>query len=157
MRVLFASTRGTGHFNPMVPFIDACAHGGHEVLVIGPPPLAETVERAGYPFRVGGFPPEKELGAVWGRVPTVSPEEAERLVIGTIFATLNVRAMLPHMRATVRDWRPDVILREPAEYASAVVADELGVPHVQVAAGLVSSHMEMIRSPATRSSRGEPA
>jgi UDP:flavonoid glycosyltransferase YjiC (YdhE family) len=46
VRVLFACTRGAGHFNPMVPFIEACRRGGHDVLVVGPPPLAETVERA---------------------------------------------------------------------------------------------------------------
>jgi UDP:flavonoid glycosyltransferase YjiC (YdhE family) len=47
MRVLFASTRGAGHFNPLVPFLDAARRGGHEVLVAGPPPLRETVERHG--------------------------------------------------------------------------------------------------------------
>jgi UDP:flavonoid glycosyltransferase YjiC (YdhE family) len=144
VRLLFASTRGAGHFNPMVPYIDACVRGGHDVLVVGPPQLAETVERAGYPFRLGFSPPEEELGAVWARVPTVPTDEAERIVIGTIFATLNVRAMVPALRATVEEWRPDMILREPAEFASAVVAEETGVPHVQVAAGLVSSHMELL-------------
>jgi UDP:flavonoid glycosyltransferase YjiC (YdhE family) len=143
VRALFACTRGAGHFNPMVPFIDACRGAGHEVLVVGPPPIAEVVERAGYPFRAGAAPPEEELGPVWARVPTASYEEAERLVIGTIFATLNVRAMLPDMRAAVREWRPDVIVREPAEWASAVVAEEAGVPHVQVAIGLMSTHTEM--------------
>ena len=143
MRVLFAATRGAGHFNPMVPFVEACRRGGHDVLVIGPPPLAETVERAGYPFAPGAEPPDEELGPVWGRVPTASFEEAERLVIQEIFATLNVRAMLPAMRAVARDWRPDVIIREPAEFASAVVAEEEGIAHVQVGTGLVLSHVLM--------------
>jgi len=116
----------------MVPFINACRRGGHDVLVVGPPALADTVERAGYPFASGAAPPEEQLGEVWARVPTSSYDEAERLVIGEIFATLNVRAMLPGMRAAVRQWRPDVILREPAEFASAVVAEEESVAHVQV-------------------------
>lgn len=127
----------------MVPFIEACRRGGHDLLVVGPPPLAETVERAGYPFAAGAAPPEEELGPVWARVPTLSYDEAEQLVIGEIFATLNVRAMLPGMRAAVREWRPDVILREPAEFASAVVAEEEGVAHVQVGIGLASSHVEL--------------
>lgn len=143
MRVLFAATRGAGHFNPMVPFVEACRRGGHDVLVIGPPPLAETVERSGYPFAPGAEPPDEEPGPVWGRVPTASFEEAERLVIQEIFATLNVRAMLPAMRAVARDWRPDVIIREPAEFASAVVAEEEGIAHVQVGTGLVLSHVLM--------------
>ena len=36
MRALFASTQGAGHFNPLVPFIDAALRQGHEVLVAGP-------------------------------------------------------------------------------------------------------------------------
>lgn len=143
MRVLFACTRGAGHFNPIVPFADACLRGGHDVLVVGPPALTEAVERAGYPFACGAAPPEDELGAVWGRVPTLSYDEAERVVVGEIFATLNVRAMLPGMRAAVARWRPDVIVREPAEFASAIVAEEEGVAHVQVGISLASSLAEM--------------
>jgi hypothetical protein len=49
----------------------------------------------------GAAPPAEELGSVWARVPTLSYDEGVRLVIGEIFATLNVRAMLPGMRAAL--------------------------------------------------------
>ena len=114
------------------------------MLVVGPPPLAESVERVGFPFWLGAAPPAAELGGVLARVPTLSYDEGMRLVIGEIFATLNVRAMLPGMRAAVRDWRPDVIVREPAEFASAVVAEEMGVPHVEVGVTLAASYLEMM-------------
>jgi UDP:flavonoid glycosyltransferase YjiC (YdhE family) len=136
VRVLFASTRGTGHFNPLVPFIEACIRGGHEVMVAGPPPLAATVERAGYRFWEGAEPPEDELGATWGRVPTVSPEEANQIVIGEIFAGLNVRAMLPSLEAACEEWQPDVLVREEAEFASAIAAERHGVPHARVGVSL---------------------
>jgi UDP:flavonoid glycosyltransferase YjiC (YdhE family) len=145
VRVLFASTRGAGHFNPLVPFIEGCRRGGHEVLVVVPPDLVDAVRRAGYRFRVGAAPPEDELGRVWARVPTVSYDDAERLVFGELFATLNVRAMLPGMRTTVREWRPDVIVREHAEFASFVVAEEAGVPHLQVGISLAATHMKLLR------------
>lgn len=138
MRVLFASTRGAGHFNPLEPFIEACVRNGHEVLVAGPPPLAPAVEAAGYPFRMGAAPPEDELGAAWARVPTVSPDEQNAIVVGEIFARLNVRAMLPHLRAVCEDWRPDVLLRDPAEYASAVAAELAGIAQVRIGVGLAS-------------------
>jgi UDP:flavonoid glycosyltransferase YjiC (YdhE family) len=136
VRVLFASTRGTGHFNPLVPFIEACIRGGHEVMVAGPPPLAATVERAGYRFWEGAEPPEDELGATWGRVPTVSPEEANEIVIGEIFAGLNVRAMLPRLEAACEQWQPDALIREEAEFASAIAAERHGVPHARVGVSL---------------------
>jgi UDP:flavonoid glycosyltransferase YjiC (YdhE family) len=37
-----------------------------------------------------------------------------------------------------------VIAREPAEFASAIVAEEAGVPHVQIGIGLVSSHAHLM-------------
>jgi UDP:flavonoid glycosyltransferase YjiC (YdhE family) len=136
VRVLFASTRGAGHFNPLVPFIEAALRGGHEVLVAGPPPLAPTVERAGYPFWEGAEPPEHELGPVWARVPTVSHDEANAIVVGEIFGDLNVRAMLPSLSAACEEWRPDVLVREQAEFASAIAAERHGVPHARLAVSM---------------------
>ena len=144
MRVLFASIRGAGHFNPLVPFIEACVRSGHEVLVAGPPPLAETVAQAGYRFWPGEVPPEDELGEVWGRVPTVSYEEAERLVVGDIFGRLNVGAMLPSLRAACEEWRPDLILREPAEFASAMAGALHGIPHTRVGISLAASEEQSL-------------
>jgi UDP:flavonoid glycosyltransferase YjiC (YdhE family) len=140
---MFACTRGAGHLTPMVPFAEACRRAGHDVLVVGPPALADPVERAGFPFAAGAAPDEDDLGRVWGRVPALSYEEAERLVIGEIFATLNAKAMLPGVRAAVRSWRPDVVLREPAEFASAAVAEDAGVAHVQVAIGLIATQRQI--------------
>jgi UDP:flavonoid glycosyltransferase YjiC (YdhE family) len=132
VRVLFASTRGAGHFNPLVPFIESALRAGHEVMVAGPPPLAETVEAAGYRFWPGEAPPEDELGPVWARVPTVSPDEANEIVVGEIFGRLNVRAMLPSLRAAVDEWRPDLVIREQHEFASAIAAELGGVSHARL-------------------------
>lgn len=150
LRVLVASTGGAGHFTPMIPFVDACRRAGHEVLVVGPPGLAESAAAAGYAFRGGGAPPDEELGPVWARVPTVAPDEAERIVIGEIFATLNVRAMLPAMREAVERWRPDVVLHEPGEMASAIVAEEASVPHVRIGTSLIgaTSDFAVLAAPA---------
>ena len=137
--MLFASTRGAGHFNPLVPLIEAALRGGHEVMVAGPPPLADTVERAGYRFWPGAAPPEDELGAVWARVPTVSPDEANAIVIGEIFGGLNVRAMLPSLRAACAQWQPDVVIREQAEFASAIAAEEHGVAQARLGVSLAAA------------------
>ncbi len=132
MRVLFASTQGAGHFGPLVPFLEACVRGGHEVLVVGPP----TLDPGGYPFRPGATPPDEELGPVWAGMPAQPPGQGDVVVVGHIFARLNVRAMLPTLRAAIDEWRPDLVLREPNEYASAIAAEEAGVPHARVAIGL---------------------
>ena len=143
MRILFASTRGAGHFNPLVPFVDAALRQGHEVLVAGPPDLAEATERAGYPHWVCDTPPDHLLGPTWGRVQVATVEEGEQIVVREIFGTLNVDAALPRMSAACEEWRPQLVLREPAEYSSAVAAEAAGLPHRRVAIGLASSDRQM--------------
>ena len=138
MRVLFASTRGVGHFNPLVPFVESALRGGHEVLVAGPPALAPTIEPTGYPFWEGENPPADVLDATWARVPQVPPEQAEEIVVGEIFARLNVRAMLPSLRAAIGEWKPDLVIHEQAEFASAIAAHEAGVPHARLGISLTA-------------------
>jgi len=136
MRVLFASTRGAGHFNPLVPFVDACLRRGHEALVAGPPWLAGAVESAGYEFWLFDDPPEDELAEVWARVPSLSPDEQNAVVIGDIYARLDATASLPGLRRACAEWEPDVVVREPNEYGSAVAAELYEIPHARVAIGL---------------------
>jgi hypothetical protein len=132
VRVLFASTHGAGHFGPLVPFIEASRRNGHEVLVVGPP----TLDPGSYPFRAGGSPPEEELQSIWGGMPSQPPGQGDVIVVGTVFARLNVEAMLPALRAAIEEWQPDLVLREPNEYASALAAELHGVPHARVAISL---------------------
>ena len=132
MRVLFASTHGAGHVNPLLPYMDACLARGHEVLLAGPP----TLEPRGYPFHEGASPPEEILAPLWQRLPTLPPGQAEPIVVGRIFAQLNVEAMMPSLEAAIEGWRPDLVVRDPNEYASAIAAERHGLRHVRVAIGL---------------------
>ncbi len=138
MRVLLASTRGAGHFNPLVPFAEALLRHGHELLVAGPPSLAHVVESAGYPFWRVDDPPEDELSDVWSRVPALSPDEQNMVVVREIFARLNATASVPRLAEACARWRPDVVLREQSEYGSAVAAELNRVPCARVAVGLAS-------------------
>ena len=49
-----------------------------------------------------------------------------------VFADLRPRAALPALRQTIHEWRPDLVVREFAEFAAAIVAEEAGVPHARV-------------------------
>ncbi len=139
MRVLLSSTRGAGHFNPLVPIAEACRRRGHELLVAGPPSLADTVDEAGYPFWEFADPPADELGAVWSRVPTLSPDEQNEVVVGDIFGRLNTTASLPRLREACEQWRPDVVVRDPSEFGSALAAEAHGTPHARVGIGLAAT------------------
>jgi UDP:flavonoid glycosyltransferase YjiC (YdhE family) len=139
VRVLFSSTRGAGHFNPLVPFARAFERAGDELLFAGPPALADSVDGAGFDFWQFDAPPEDELGSVWARVPELPPEEANEVVVAQIFGRLNTTAALPRLRAAFDEWRPEVVVRDPNEYGAALVAELHRVPHARVAISLVSS------------------
>jgi len=139
MRALLTSTRGAGHFNPLVPFARAFERAGHAVMFAGSPDLEGSAEGAGFRFWPLDPPPEDELGAVWGRVPELPPEEANEVVVGEIFGRLNTTAHLPRMRAAFEEWRPDVVLRDPNEYSGALVAERHGIPHARIAISLMST------------------
>ena len=145
MRILFASTAGAGHFGTLIPFVDAAAGAGSDVLIVGPP----TLKARGYPFREGAAPPDEILGPIWGRMPSLPPGQGDPVVIGIIFARLNVDAMLPTLLAAIVEWRPDLVVRETSEYASAAAAEQLGVPHARVAVGAaaVEEHALAIAGP----------
>lgn len=133
MRVLLASTEGAGHYNPLVPFADALTRRGDEAMFVVPPGLHDTVLAGGYPFRIGAAPPAAEVDEIRARVPNVSPHEAALLVNREIFGRLDTAAMLPTVEGVCREWQPDLVLHEAAEYASAIAADRNGIAHAQVA------------------------
>lgn len=150
MRVLFATTRGAGHFAPLVPFARACERLGHEVLVCGPPDVAGDVAAAGLTHWPVDPPAAEDLDPVWARVPGLSPDEQNAVVVGEIFGRLNTAAALPRMREAVAEWRPDLVLHELSEYASVLAAELAGVPHARVAIGLATFEAQALAFAAPR-------
>jgi UDP:flavonoid glycosyltransferase YjiC (YdhE family) len=145
MRVLAAcSLGGAGHLNPLLPFLAAARRRGHETLVVGPPALASMVELAGYPFRAGGEPPEEEVGPIRERLPVAPPAEASILGNRELFGRLATGAMLPEMERVCEAWLPHLVLREPCEYASSVVASGAGIKTAQVAISLAEAEARSI-------------
>ncbi len=138
MRVLFSTTAGAGHFGPMVPVARALVEAGHEVRVAAPGSFAPVVERAGLVHAPFADAPPEELVRVFAQVPQLPRIDGNVMVIREVFGRIDTRAALPGMRAVVDEWHPQVIVREPAELASYVVAEETGIPHLQVAIGLAS-------------------
>ncbi len=138
MRVLVATTAGSGHLAPLVPFARALGDAGHEVAVAAPGSFAAAVERAGFAHRAFADAPPEELASVFGSLDGMSNMEANRVVVREVFGRIDTRAALPGMRALVSEWRPDLVLRESCELSSYLVADEAGIPHVHVAVGLAA-------------------
>jgi UDP:flavonoid glycosyltransferase YjiC (YdhE family) len=138
MRVLIATTAGTGHFAPLRPFALAVRDAGHALRVAAPASFAAAVRRAGFDHVPLADGPADELGAVFARLPSLSMEAANAVILSEVFCGIDARAAMPAMHAVVDEWQPDLILRETAEFASYVVAERNGIPHAQVAISLAA-------------------
>lgn len=103
MRILLASTSGTGHYLPMLPFAAAARRAGHEVRVAAPRSLDAVVARSGYPFWACDDVPADELAAVYAEVAAV-PDQELPVMVRRVFADLAPRAILPGMLAAIDAW-----------------------------------------------------
>ena len=136
MRVLVATTAGAGHFGPLVPFALALQDAGHDVVVAAPRSFAAAVAGAGFVHRSFADAPADAMGAAFAGLRGLSNEEGNEVVVRDVFGRLDAQAALPGMRAIVDEWRPALIVRETAEFASHVAAQAAGLPCVEVAVGL---------------------
>jgi len=130
------SLGGASHWQPLVPFLTAARDQGHETVVIGPPGLRNMVQRTGFAFHAGGEPDECEIAPIREQLPVAPRAEAAVLGNRELFGRLAATALLPAMVTLCDDWRPDLVLRDPCEYASAIVGHDRGIPTAQVAISL---------------------
>jgi UDP:flavonoid glycosyltransferase YjiC (YdhE family) len=130
VRILFATTRGAGHFGPLVPFAQACVRAGHDVLVAGPPSVASLAARARLPLRPVAEPPGAIVDAAFA--PVWRREASVEHVVRDLFVGLYARIAMADMLTAVDEWRPDLIVRETMEFASAVAAVRYDVPQARV-------------------------
>ena len=131
MRVLFTSLPATGHFNSTLPLALAVKGAGHDVAFCCAPALRDDTIALGFEHRPGGAATFAEL-FVGG--PPIGPARAQWAQT-VAFAERGAERMLPDLLDHVRDWRPDVLVRESAEYGALLAAEQLDLPHASIATG----------------------
>ena len=131
-----STTAGAGHFGPLVPFARSCAAAGHQVVVAAPASFAAEVADAGFEHRPFADAPPELMGRVFGRVPSLSFEEANEVVDTEVFGRLDAQAAWPGLVEIIDGWRPDLVLREPCELGSLAAACSAGVPQAVAAIGV---------------------
>lgn len=89
---------------------------------------APAVERAGFPFRALAEPDEEEVAGFRAGQVSLSSEQAMGRALTELCIRLYAGAALDGMVATIEEWRPNVVVRESAEFSSLVAAERLGVP-----------------------------
>ncbi len=137
MRVLAAcSLGGAGHWIPLSMVVDDARGRGDDVLVVGPPALEAMIRRDGFDFAEGAEPPEHAIAPLRDRLAIASPSDASVIGNRELFGQLAATAMYDALVEHGRRFRPDIIVRDPCEYASAAFATIAGIPMAQVAISL---------------------
>lgn len=106
--------------------------------------MGELVTASGFAFQPGAEPSEADIAPIREKFLVVS--RAEALVLGNreLFGRLAATAMLPSMQQTYRDWVPQLILREPCEYASVIAHPPGQAVTAQVAISLAEAEAASI-------------
>jgi UDP:flavonoid glycosyltransferase YjiC (YdhE family) len=138
MRVLFSSTFGYGHVFPMLPLARAFADAGHDVLWATSAdavhlPSAAGIETA--PAGLAGAALHDARSVVLSSAEDVAPPDRAAFVFPRMFGEALTPPMVADLLPLARDWRPDLLVHENGELASAVVGAVLDVPSITHAFG----------------------
>ena len=140
MRVLFTCGPANAHLYPLVPTAWGVRAAGHDVLVATSEDFCATVTAAGLPAApvadpvdlVGWLKPPGDASYVG------TPDRSSAMArSGRRFGDLAVRS-LPGTRRLVEEWRPDLVVAEPLEFAGPAAASVAGVPWVRHGWGLTT-------------------
>ncbi|MEP7203394.1 MAG: glycosyltransferase [Ilumatobacteraceae bacterium] len=136
MRILVTSTPGMGHLNAVLPLMTALQRAGHDLLIVTAAVSCDAVERHGFAVRPGGITGEERRRQFAPRMPEALalPPRRRR---GLFFAGMFAEAAAPEMRVDLQpvfdEFRPEIVVHERGELASAPMAAARGIPHVTVA------------------------
>ena len=141
MRVLFTSTAGWGHVHPMVPLAQAMVERGNEVMWAAAPAVCDRLERAGLPTKPCGISGEvslREQRRVLAELQSLAPESRTDAFWPRVFGAVMAPAMIADVEPVAREWSPQLVISEQAEFAGHIAAVLIGVPSVTHSYGPLS-------------------
>jgi UDP:flavonoid glycosyltransferase YjiC (YdhE family) len=136
MRVLFTALPATGHVHSILPLAVAVRDAGHDVAVATGTSSAPTIQAHGLGYLAAGV---DRFGDLFEGAPSVTDPNLRHWVARVAFGTRGPQRMVPDLQRHLEAWRPDVLVRESAELAAALVAEARGLPHAAVSAGAWAS------------------
>jgi UDP:flavonoid glycosyltransferase YjiC (YdhE family) len=148
MRVLFTTTSGRGHFQPMFPLARALERAGHELRWACAPEVCAELRDKGLDARPAGLyeldpsplrhpPPE---------IAALPPAERPDHLFQLVFGPRRAEPMLADLMPIADEWRPHLLVCEQGELAGPVAAACLGVPNVTHAFGRLLPAVRVARA-----------
>jgi len=139
MRLLFVTTPGAGHLQPLLGLALAARARGHEVAWATAPDAFALLHAHGLETFAAGLPFGAAIGEFrrrWPEIAAVAPRAQGAASFPRLFGRCVAEAMLPALRRSVAEWAPDLIVNEPAALAAPLAAATHGVRHLTHAFGL---------------------
>ncbi|WP_326567870.1 glycosyltransferase [Amycolatopsis rhabdoformis] len=130
MRFLFTFVGGRGHFDPLAPVARAAVLRGHTVAVAGAGAHLPTVERAGF-TALATSEARPQTARVREPLPPVDPARDD-WEIRELFARRAGRERAGKLLEIIRDWQPDLVIRDEVDFGAAIAAEKAGLPCVTV-------------------------
>ena len=138
MRVLFTSTSGWGHIHPMVPLARAFRDRGDDVLWATGDEVCGRLEREGIATSVAGLDDGDAMSMFYERYPDVSavpPPERSDFMFPRLFGTVRAEAMLADLVPAARNYAPDLVVCDAAEFAGPIAAAVVSAPNITLSFG----------------------
>ncbi|MFI5617219.1 glycosyltransferase [Streptomyces sp. NPDC051567] len=142
MRILFTTVGSPSHGRAQLPLARALAAAGHEVLAATTEPIASVFERDDVRVTscLADFTPgaQAQPAAPGADHPDPDPEVARERMMHFMHQSLSgpmAQQMLGTLLPLVRDFRPDVILRDGMDMASVLIGELLGIPQLPTPSG----------------------
>jgi UDP:flavonoid glycosyltransferase YjiC (YdhE family) len=127
MRIMFTFIGGSGHFRPLVPIARAAQAAGHEVAVAGAGSMVKEIEAAGLTAFATSKPRLEPAFTPSAKVEPIDLErEDQSMRLG--FAGTGARRHVKVVPDIVREWEPDVLVRDEVDFGTAIVAELLDIP-----------------------------
>jgi UDP:flavonoid glycosyltransferase YjiC (YdhE family) len=136
MKFLFTVQPLFGHFHAMVPLALALKERGHEVAVATGRSFGPTMQHVGLQHFPCGLDLNGEPKGVFETLPNWNIVKAKYPSVGVQQVYGFVQALGPQMAddviALMKNWQPDVIVRDPLEFGGYIAAEHYGLPHATI-------------------------
>jgi hypothetical protein len=137
MRVLFTTTPGRGHWQPMLPLAQALRATGHEVRWAAAEEVCARLGKEGFgAVRSGrGAAEVPVITAPPPEIAALPPAERPDFLFAKFFGPRRAEPMLADLVPIVEDWQPQLLVCDQAELAGPIAAARNDVPNATHAFG----------------------
>ncbi len=127
MRILYTFTGGSGHLLPILAIARAAQTRGHDVAVAGSGSMVAAIEFHGFTAFPTSEPGSRPRSSTAAQVEPIGPErEDETMRVG--FAGRGARRHVEMMPPIIREFEPNVLVRDEVDFGTAAVAELLDIP-----------------------------